>query len=76
MARRPARLNKLAASGLPAYDGEYSEFDKVAIPPEWAAPEATAGGPRLADHESAGTFPRQVNPCLALAFPVVRPSEF
>ena len=31
-----------AASGLPAYDGEYSEFDKVAIPPEWAAPEATA----------------------------------
>ena len=40
---KPVELvGSLAASGLPAYDGEYSEFDKVAIPPEWAAPEATA----------------------------------
>ena len=39
---KPVELvGSLAASGLPA-DGEYSEFDKVAIPPEWAAPEATA----------------------------------
>lgn len=35
-------VGSLATNGLPAYDGEYSEFDKVAIPPEWAAPEAPA----------------------------------
>ena len=42
---KPVELvGSLAASGLPAYDGEYSEFDKVAIPPEWAAPGHGPGG--------------------------------
>lgn len=36
-------VGTLAASGLPAYDGEYSEFDAVHVPASWAelpAPEA------------------------------------
>ncbi|MDR7945317.1 OmpA/MotB family protein [Achromobacter aegrifaciens] len=35
-------VGTLAASGLPAYDGEYSEFDAVQIPASWAQAEAPA----------------------------------
>ncbi|WP_343720280.1 OmpA family protein [Achromobacter dolens] len=38
-------VGSLAAKGLPAYDGEYAEFDTPAIPASWgepAAPAATA----------------------------------
>lgn len=35
-------VGTVAASGLPAYDGEYSEFDAVAIPASWAEPPAAA----------------------------------
>ncbi|KGD88136.1 flagellar motor protein MotB [Achromobacter sp. RTa] len=35
-------VGTVAASGLPAYDGEYSEFDAVAIPASWAEPPAVA----------------------------------
>lgn len=35
-------VGSLAAKGLPAYDGEYAEFDSPAIPASWAAPAATA----------------------------------
>ncbi|MGE8685636.1 MAG: OmpA/MotB family protein [Achromobacter sp.] len=33
-------VGTVAASGLPTYDGEYSEFDAVAIPASWAEPPA------------------------------------
>ncbi|MGY6269322.1 OmpA/MotB family protein [Achromobacter denitrificans] len=47
-------VGTLAASGLPAYDGEYSEFDAVAIPASWAelpapAPAAVAGAAAAQD---------------------------
>jgi len=32
-------VGTLAASGLPTYDGEYSEFEAVQIPASWAQPE-------------------------------------
>ncbi|MBD9381302.1 OmpA family protein [Achromobacter sp. ACM02] len=35
-------VGTLAASGLPDYDGEYSEFDAVQIPASWAQAEAPA----------------------------------
>lgn len=35
-------VGTLAASGLPAYDGEYSEFDTTHIPASWAEPPAPA----------------------------------
>ncbi|MBD9418964.1 OmpA family protein [Achromobacter sp. ACM04] len=35
-------VGTLAAGGLPAYDGEYSEFDAVQIPASWAQAEAPA----------------------------------
>jgi len=35
-------VGTLAESGLPAYDGEYSEFDTVQIPASWAQAEAPA----------------------------------
>ncbi|MNU25060.1 Motility protein B [compost metagenome] len=35
-------VGTLAASGLPAYDGEYSEFDATPIPASWAEPAAPA----------------------------------
>lgn len=41
-------VGTLAASGLPAYDGEYSEFDAVAIPASWAEPPAPATPPATA----------------------------
>ncbi|AZS79956.1 OmpA family protein [Achromobacter spanius] len=33
-------VGTLATAGLPKYDGEYSEFDAVAIPASWAEPPA------------------------------------
>lgn len=33
-------VGTLATKGLPTYDGEYSEFDAVAIPASWAEPPA------------------------------------
>lgn len=33
-------VGTLAVKGLPTYDGEYSEFDTVAIPASWAEPPA------------------------------------
>lgn len=33
-------VGTLATAGLPVYDGEYSEFDAVAIPASWAEPPA------------------------------------
>ncbi|WP_454694954.1 OmpA/MotB family protein [Achromobacter aegrifaciens] len=35
-------VGTLAESGLPAYDGEYSEFDAVQIPASWAQAEVPA----------------------------------
>ncbi|MFY1916718.1 OmpA/MotB family protein [Achromobacter xylosoxidans] len=35
-------VGSLAAKGLPAYDGEYAEFDMPAIPASWAEPTAPA----------------------------------
>ncbi|MFY3135456.1 OmpA/MotB family protein [Achromobacter xylosoxidans] len=35
-------VGSLAAKGLPAYDGEYAEFDMPAIPASWAEPAAPA----------------------------------
>ncbi|WP_251879810.1 OmpA family protein [Achromobacter sp. Marseille-Q4954] len=35
-------VGTLAASGLPTYDGEYSEFDAVQIPASWAQAETPA----------------------------------
>ncbi|QVQ27832.1 OmpA/MotB family protein [Achromobacter deleyi] len=35
-------VGTLAASGLPAYDGEYSEFEATPIPASWAEPAAPA----------------------------------
>ncbi|MDH1304710.1 OmpA family protein [Achromobacter sp. GD03932] len=35
-------VGTLAASGLPTYDGEYSEFDAVQIPASWAQTETPA----------------------------------
>ncbi|ASC67382.1 flagellar motor protein MotB [Achromobacter denitrificans] len=35
-------VGTLAASGLPTYDGEYSDFDSVAIPASWAELPAPA----------------------------------
>ncbi|WP_304439211.1 flagellar motor protein MotB, partial [Achromobacter sp. 2789STDY5608621] len=40
-------VGSLAAKGLPAYDGEYAEFDTPAIPASWAdagKPAAAAAG--------------------------------
>lgn len=50
-------VGTLAAAGLPAYDGEYSEFDSVAIPASWkelpAPPAAVvaSSAPPAADDE-------------------------
>lgn len=47
-------VGTLAASGLPTYDGEYSDFDSVAIPASWAelpapaAPAAAVAGAQAA----------------------------
>ena len=58
-ASKPVELvGSLAASGLPAYDGEYSEFDKVAIPPEWAAPGPRPRRPRRPRQATARSSPR------------------
>ncbi|PPA75716.1 flagellar motor protein MotB [Achromobacter spanius] len=35
-------VGTLATAGLPKYDGEYAEFDAVAIPASWAEPPAPA----------------------------------
>ncbi|MFD4837014.1 flagellar motor protein MotB [Achromobacter sp. NPDC058515] len=35
-------VGTLAASGMPAYDGEYAEFDATPIPASWAEPAAPA----------------------------------
>ncbi|QYJ23985.1 OmpA family protein [Achromobacter sp. ES-001] len=42
-------VGTLATAGLPKYDGEYAEFDAVAIPASWAEPPAPAAPAATAD---------------------------
>ncbi|WP_088159662.1 OmpA/MotB family protein [Achromobacter xylosoxidans] len=60
-------VGTLAASGLPAYDGEYSEFDAVQIPASWAQAEAPA-----ATVATAPAQPAQEGAIVADAAPPLR----
>jgi len=60
-------VGTLAASGLPAYDGEYSEFDAVQIPASWAQAEAPA-----ATVAAAPAQPTQEGAIVADAAPPLR----
>ncbi|MCY1524747.1 type VI secretion system peptidoglycan-associated domain protein [compost metagenome] len=52
-AEQPVELvGTLAATGLPAYDGEYAEFDAVAIPASWAELPAPAAAPSVASAQA------------------------
>lgn len=67
---QPVQLvGSLAASGLPAYEGEYSEFDAVAIPASWAEPPAPAAPPAAAVADAA---PEQEGEIVAEAAPPLR----
>ncbi|ADP16916.1 motility protein B 2 [Achromobacter xylosoxidans A8] len=62
-------VGTLAESGLPAYDGEYSEFDAVQIPASWAQAEAPAVAVAAA---AASAQPAQEGEVVAEAAPPLR----
>ncbi|WP_417224463.1 OmpA/MotB family protein [Achromobacter spanius] len=65
-------VGTLATAGLPKYDGEYSEFDAVAIPASWAEPPA----PPAAAVQSAEAAPVEDGVKVAdAAPPLVAPSK-
>ncbi len=61
-------VGTLAANSLPAYDGEYSEFETVHIPASWAEAEAPAA-PAIA---AAQAQPAQEGEVVAAAAPPLR----
>ncbi|MNT14239.1 putative lipoprotein YiaD precursor [compost metagenome] len=65
-------VGTLATAGLPVYDGEYSEFDAVAIPASWAEPPA----PPAAAVQTAETAPVEDGVKVAdAAPPLIAPSK-
>ncbi len=61
-------VGTLAATSLPAYDGEYAEFDTVHIPASWAEPEA----PVVPAVAAAQAQPAQEGEVVAAAAPPLR----
>ena len=63
-------VGTLAESGLPAYDGEYSEFDAVQIPASWAQAETPAVA--VAAASASAQQPAQEGEVVAEAAPPLR----
>lgn len=61
-------VGSLAAKGLPAYDGEYAEFDTPAIPASWA----DAGKPAASAAATAAEAPAAEGEVLAQAAPPLK----
>lgn len=61
-------VGSLAAKGLPAYDGEYAEFDTPAIPASWA----DAGKPAASAAATAADAPAAEGEVLAQAAPPLK----
>jgi len=61
-------VGSLAAKGLPAYDGEYAEFDTPAIPASWA----DAGQPAASTPAAAAGTPAAAGEVLAQAAPPLK----
>lgn len=61
-------VGSLAAKGLPAYDGEYAEFDTPAIPASWA----DAGQPAASTPAAAAGAPAAEGEVLAQATPPLK----
>lgn len=61
-------VGSLAAKGLPAYDGEYAEFDTPAIPASWA----DAGQPAASTPAAAASTPAAEGEVLAQAAPPLK----
>lgn len=61
-------VGSLAAKGLPAYDGEYAEFDTPAIPANWA----DAGQPAASTPAAAPGAPAAEGEVLAQAAPPLK----
>lgn len=61
-------VGSLAAKGLPAYDGEYAEFDTPAIPASWA----DAGQPTASATATAADAPAAEGEVLAQAAPPLK----
>ena len=65
-------VGTLATAGLPVYDGEYSDFDAVAIPASWAEPSA----PPAAAVQTAEAVPAEDGVKVAdAAPPLMAPSK-
>ncbi|WAI81154.1 MULTISPECIES: OmpA/MotB family protein [Achromobacter] len=67
-------VGTLATAGLPAYDGEYSEFDAVAIPASWAEPPAPPAPPAAVQAAEAAPVEDGVKVAEA-APPLIAPSK-
>lgn len=66
-------VGSVATKGLPAYDGEYAEFDTPAIPASWAGPGAPAA--TAATASAAATAPEDGEVVAQAAPPLTAPSK-